>query len=332
MKLQQRFSLIKEASAPIAGWFILSVSLRRGLLRWRSTLSLTVMALPAILILLVLAYLPMAGIIVAFKNYMPYRGIFNSDWVGFQNFHFLFGTDQTWQITRNTVLMNLIFIVTGTLVALGIALLFNEIRDSSRVLFKIYQSAIFFPYFISWVIVGSFVSALLNHDSGVINRLLGSLHLPVIDWYASPQYWPLILTIVFLWKNVGFSALIYLSGIVAIDPEYYEAAQLDGASKWQQVRYITLPLLKPLIILLVILALGGIFHGDFGLFFMATGDHSALYPTTDVIDTYVYRALIKLDDFGMSSAAALYQAVVGCILVVLANWIVRCIDPDKAIF
>ncbi len=230
--------------------------------------------------------------------------------------------------------MNTLFIIFGTLAALGIALLLNEIRDTTRWKFlpTIYQSVIFFPYLISYVLVSYFIYALLNGNTGMVNHLLAALHLPTVDWFGSPQYWPAILTLVYLWKNVGFTTIIFLAGMVSISPEYYEAARLDGANGWQQVRYITLPLLKPLIILVVLLAIGRIFFADFGLFFQVPNNQPALYPTTDVIDTYVYRALITLDDVGMSSAAGLYQSTVGFILIFTANWFVRRIDPDQAAF
>ncbi|HEY0756011.1 MAG TPA: ABC transporter permease subunit [Ktedonobacteraceae bacterium] len=301
----------------------------------RSTnLSLLLMAVPGIVVLLVMAYIPMAGVLIAFKNYLPFEGFFGSAWVGLENFRFLFSTDETRIITYNTLFMNSLFIIFGTGFSLAIALLLNQVRDRSRFKFlpKIYQSVIFFPYLISYVLVSYFVLAMFNYDDGTINHVLIVLHLQPIDWYGSPQYWPVILTLTYLWKNAGFTAIIYLAGMVAISPEYYEAARLDGASGWQQVWYITLPLIKPLIILTVLLAIGRIFYADFGLFFQVTNNRSALYPTTDVIDTYVYRALITLDNVGMSSAAGLYQSAIGFFLIFTANWFVRRIDPDQAAF
>jgi len=290
------------------------------------------MALPGIIVLLVFAYLPMAGVLIAFKNFLPYQGFFGSAWVGFDNFRFLFGSSTAWHITSNTLFMNSIFIVSNTVVCLVVALLFNEIRDSSKFLSKIYQSVIFFPYLISYVLVSYFIFALLNGDTGMLNHWLSMWHIPTIDWYSSPQYWPAILTLVYLWKSVGFGSIIFLAGMVAISPEYYEAAQLDGANGWQRIRFITLPLLRPLIILTVLLAIGRIFYADFGLFFQVPRNQPLLYPATDVIDTFVYRALITLDDVGMSSAAGLFQSVVGFVLIFTANWFVRRIDPDQAAF
>lgn len=298
----------------------------------RINIALVTMALPGIVVLLVLSYLPMFGILIAFKNYIPYLGFFGSSWVGLDNFRFLFGSGSAWQITYNTLFMNSLFIISNTILCLIVALLLNEARASNKILSSIYQSVIFFPYLVSYVLVSYFVFALLNGDTGMINHWLIAFHIAPIDWYSSPQYWPTILTLVYLWKSVGFGTIIYLAGIVAISPEYYEAAQLDGANKWQQIRYITLPLLKPLIILTILLAIGRIFYADFGLFFQVPRNQPLLYPATNVIDTFVYRALITLDDVGMSSAAGFFQSMVGFVLILTANWFVRRIDPDQAAF
>lgn len=306
------------------------VSRRRSF--WQRHATLLLMGLPALLLLLVFNYIPMAGLVLAFENYHPFEGIFGSPWVGLNNFQFLFMSQDAWRITFNTVFMNAIFIVVDLVVSLGVALLLNEIRDRSRILSKFYQSVVFFPYFISYVIVGYFVFALLNADNGLVDHLLTNMGLPAIDWYSSPQYWRVILTIVQVWKNAGFWIIVYLAGIIAINPEYYEAARIDGAGKWQQIRWITLPTLSPLIIINILFAIGSIFHGDFGLFFQATGNNPLLYPTTDVIDTYVYRSLIQLGNVGMAAAAGFYQAIVCFILVLFANWIVRRVDAEKALF
>lgn len=305
---------------------------RKRISNRRTNIALITMALPGILILLLLAYLPMGGIVIAFENFFPYEGIFGSPFIGFTNFGFLFGSGTAYQITYNTLYMNSLFIIFGTLSALGIALLINEICDKSKVMVKFYQSAIFFPFLISYILVSYFVYALLNDNNGMVNHLLISFHMQPIQWYASPQYWPTILVLVNLWKTVGMSTMIYLAGMVAINPEFYEAARLDGANKWQQIRFVTLPLMRPLIILLVLLAIGKIFYADFGLFYLVTRNQAVLYSTTDVIDTFVYRALTSLDDLGMSSAAGLYQSSIGFILILLANFLVRRIDPDQAAF
>ncbi len=298
----------------------------------RKNATLLLMAAPGLLCLLVFSYIPMFGLVIAFKDYRVYQGILGSSWVGLQYVRFLFSTQDALRATFNTLFMNAAFIAVGLVVSLSLAILINEIREQSPRFAKIYQSTLFFPYFLSWVIVGYFVFALLNTDSGMLDKLLAHFGIQPIDWYASPQYWPVILILVYLWKSAGFGCVIYLAGIVSINPEYYEAAKIDGASWWQQIRYITLPLLKPIIIITTLLAIGRIFYADFGLFFQVPRDSSLLYPTTDVIDTYVYRSLTTLGDVGMSSAAGFYQAVVGFVLVLASNWLVRRTDPEKAVF
>lgn len=294
--------------------------------------ALLLMTLPGMLLLFIFAYLPMIGIVIAFKDYRAVDGIWGSRWIGFENFRYLFGTEDARRITFNTLFMNSIFIITILLGSLGIAFLLDEVRDNNKWLAKFYQSSLFFPYLLSYVVINYFVFAFLNTDNGVLNHFLGGFGISPIHWYESPQYWPVILTIVNLWKGAGFWSIVYLAGIIAINPEYYEAARIDGAGKWQQIRYITLPLLKPLIIINVLLSIGRIFYADFGLFFLVPRDSPQLYPTTQVIDTYVYHTLTALGDVGMSSAAGVYQAIIGFLLVLGANWIVRRTEPDKALF
>jgi putative aldouronate transport system permease protein len=250
--------------------------------------------------------------------------------VGFDNFRFLFGTDTAWRITRNTLLMNSLFITTSTVASLVIALLMNEVYTSW--LSKYYQTMLFFPYFISWVIVSYFVFGFLNGETGIANQALMALGLDKIEWYREPSYWPAILTSAHLWNGMGFGSIVYLAGMLSIDTAYYEAAKIDGANKFQQIRYITLPLIAPLITILVLLAIGRIFNADFGLFFFVPRDNPMLYSTTDVIDTFVYRSLVQLGDISMAAAAGFYQSVVGFVLVVLANWLVRRINPDNSLF
>ncbi|MEP7189270.1 MAG: ABC transporter permease subunit, partial [Roseiflexaceae bacterium] len=207
---------------------------------------------------------------------------------------------------------------------------YYEIIDTF--LARIYQSILFFPYFVSYVIVGYFVYIFLSSDSGVVNNLLGQLGQKPVNWFGQPGYWPIILVLVNLWHNIGYYTIIYLAGLIAINPEYYEAARLDGANKWQEVRYIMLPLIRPLIIINMLLAIGRIFFANFDLFINATRQQGALLPTTDVIDTYVFRTLTALGNFNMASAAGFFQAIAGFGLVVLANWIVRRFDADQALF
>ena len=296
----------------------------------KTNLSLLSMSLPGIILLFVFAYLPMLGIVIAFKDYRFNLGILGSEWVGFQNFHFLFGTDAAFRITRNTLLMNLLFISTTTVCALAVAILMNEAYRSR--MSKYYQTMLFFPYFISWVIVSYFVFAFLNGQTGLVNQWVDILGLDRIAWYRSPGYWPVILVLANLWNGIGFSSIIYLAGILGISPELFEAAKIDGAGKLQQIRYITLPMLYPMIIILTLLAIGRIFHADFGLFFFLPRDNPLLYSTTDVIDTFVYRSLVELGEISMAAAAGFYQSFVGFLLVVGANWVVRRVNEDYALY
>jgi len=320
-----------EASAGRQSWLKRLLTALLGRKRERRTnLTLLTMALPGLILIFIFAYLPMVGLVIAFKDYRFSEGIWGSQWVGFENFRFLFGTDTAWRVTRNTLLMNGLFIVTGTVVSLTIAILLNEVFTSW--LARYYQTMLFFPYFISWVIVSYFVFGFLNVNNGLLNQLFIALGLKPISWYRSPEYWPVILTLSHLWNSVGFGSIIYLAGILGISPEYYEAAKIDGAAKWQQIRYITLPMLLPLIIILVLLSIGRIFYADFGLFFFVPRDTPLLYPTTDVIDTFVYRSLVELGNISMAAAAGFYQSIVGFVLVLLANWIVRKINRDYSLF
>jgi len=273
----------------------------------------------------------MFGVFIAFKNVDYAKGIFGSPWVGFDNFKYLFKTSDAYNITRNTILYNGTFIVLSTALAIMIAILLNEVKN--RYMARIFQSLILLPYLISFVIVGYLGLSMLDTGNGLLNRLLESwFGAKAISWYTEPQYWPYILTAVYLWKSVGYSTVIYLASIIGIDQEYYEAATIDGAGKWRQIRSITVPLIMPTIVILTLLAIGRIFYSDFGLFYQVPLNSGPLIPTTDVIDTYVYRGLINTGDIGMSAAAGLYQSLVGFILVLLSNYIVRKKDPEKALF
>lgn len=296
----------------------------------RKNLPFLLMGAPGFLLLLVFSYLPMFGVVIAFKNYKAVQGIWGSAWVGLKNFAFLFGTPAWQHITFNTLFLNTLFIITGLIGAVGLALLLNEVRWKLGT--RIYQTMIFFPFIISWVIVGYFSFALLNFETGVVNSVVRAVGGEPIAWYNSPQYWPTILTVTNLWKGVGYGSVIYLAAMLGINQEYYEAAMLDGANKLQQIRYITLPALVPIMIITTLLAIGRIFYADFGMFFYVTRDSPLLYPTTDVIDTYVFRALRVNADIGMAAATGLYQSVVGFILVLVSNWVVKRIDPERSLF
>ena len=292
------------------------------------------MMLPALIFLLINNYLPMLGLILAFKSYNFTDGIFRSPWSGLTNFRFLFETPDAWRITRNTVGYNFLFIILGLFFTVFFAITLNEIVQKK--LSKTFQTVLLFPYFLSWVVV-AYVGYALMHTGSSSTGFLNSTILPLlgikpVDWYSTPQVWPFILPVVNLWKGVGYGTVIYMAALTGFDQQLYEAAVIDGASKWKQIKHITLPLLQPLMIILTIFAIGSIFRSDFGLFYQFTLNQGAIMDATNVIDTYVFRALMDTNDFGLSSAAGLYQSIVGFILIMLANWTIRKIDPEKALF
>lgn len=291
---------------------------------------LLLLALPAIVFIFIFKYTTMAGVLIAFKNFKYNKGFWGSDWVGFRNFKFFFTSQDAWRVTRNTVGMNLVFIALGLITSVAIAIMLFEI--SRKILVRTYQTAMIFPNFISWVVAGYMFYAFFNVQYGIFNGFLDKLGLEPIHWYSKPEYWPFILAFASIWKGAGWGSVIYFASLVGIDPQYFEAAEIDGAKKLQIIRYITLPFLKPLMIILTILAIGGIFSADFGMFYNLARDIGPLYPTTDVIDTYVYRALRVNGDIGMSSAVGLYQSAVGFVLVFATNLIVRKISPENSLF
>lgn len=294
-------------------------------------LPLFLMMLPGIVYLLINNYIPMAGIIIAFKKLNFSKGIFASPWAGLENFKFLFDSPDAWIITRNTLLYNVAFILVNMVVGIAIAILICEVRNTK--LKKLYQSAILLPFLMSMVILSYIVYALLSSENGLINNtVLPALGISTIQWYQQPEYWPFILVIANCWKGVGYGCLIYIASLVGIDPSFYEAARLDGASKWQEITKITLPCLVPTIITLLLLSIGRIFYSDFGLFYQVPMNSGVLFPTTNVIDTYVYRALVEQGNISMSSAAGVYQSLVGFAVVMFSNWIVRRVDKDQALF
>lgn len=292
---------------------------------------LFLLMLPGIIYLLINNYAEMFGIIIAFKNYNFADGILGSKWSGFENFRYLFATHDAFVMTRNTLGYNALFIAANLILAVGLAIILNEVRNNFARRF--YQSAVLLPYFLSWVIVAYLAYSLLNPESGLVNRyILKAFGIEGIQWYLESKYWPFILPIVNAWKGVGFGSIIYISAMAGIDLEYYEAATIDGASKLQQVRFITIPLLIPTMVIMTILAIGRIFYSDFGLFWQLPMSSGVLTPTTQTIDTYVFNSLRVIGDIGMSSAAGFYQAVVGFILVLSTNFIVRRISPENALF
>lgn len=297
---------------------------------FKKYLPVYLMALPGLIYLFINNYMPLPGLVLAFKNFNAKKGIFGSDWVGFRNFKFLFAIKDAFVITRNTIGYNVIFIIVNTVAAIAIAIILSEMRSRLK---KFYQSVILLPYMISMVIVSYLVFAFLSTENGFINNsILKPLGMETIAWYVEKKFWPFILVFVNLWKVIGYNCIVYMSAIIGFDRGYYEAAAIDGAGKWQQITRITLPLLKPTIIMMTLLAVGRIFYSDFGLFYQVPQNSGPLYPVTNTIDTYVYRGLLELGDINMSAAAGLYQSFVGFILVFGSNLIVRKIDPDSALF
>ncbi len=274
----------------------------------RKTITLTLMALPAAALLFIFSYVPIVGLIIAFKDYRYNLGSLGSEWVGFKNFEFFFKSNDAWRVLRNTIGLNALFIGITLIISVALALMMNEI--CSRITIKVVQTIMFFPYFMSWVVVGYLLYAYLHHDYGLLNQILNFFGPESISWYAGAQYWPFILTFMYARKMAGYYAVVYYAGLMGIDDTYYEAAALDGASRWQMVWKITLPLLRSVIIVMVILQIGRIMYADFGLFFNLTRDQGALYAMTDVLDTYIYRALRVTGNIGISSAVGCFQAVV----------------------
>lgn len=277
--------------------------------------------------------MPLYGLQLAFKQFSYKKGINGSPWIGLKNFKFLFASEDAYIMVRNTLCYNILWIFIGVVLGITVAILFNEI--TGKLAKKFYQTAILLPYLMSMVVVAYLVYAYFAADTGLINNaiikgLLGKEK--GISWYMEGKYWPFILTFVQQWKQIGFGMLLYLSTLLGIDKAYYEAAMLDGATRWQQIRMITLPLLKPTIIMLVILNLGQVFRSDFGLFYQVPMNQGALYSTTQTIDTYVFRALLVNNNFGMSAAASFLQSIVGFIFIVSANAIVRKLDKNSSLF
>ncbi|MHA7965996.1 ABC transporter permease [Paenibacillus sp. CAU 1782] len=289
------------------------------------------MIIPGVIYLFINNYLPMLGLMIAFKDVNFAKGILASDWIGFKNFEYLFKTEDAWIITRNTLLYNITFIILNLVIAVGIAVLLNEVKK--KVAARFYQSIVLIPYLISMVIVGYLALAMLSGETGFINKqILPLFGIDPISWYSEPKHWPVILVIVNIWKNAGYLCIIYLAAIIGIDPEYYEAATIDGAGKWRQITHIMIPLIMPVITIMTLLQIGRIFYSDFGLFYQVPLNTGELLSTTNVVDTYVYRALINLGDIGMSSAAGLYQSIVGFVLVLLFNYVVSKRNRDNALF
>ena len=289
------------------------------------------MMLPGFIYLIINNYIPMAGIVIAFKKYNVKKGIFGSDWVGLSNFEYLFGTQDSLIIIRNTLLYNISFIIVNMVVGVILAIMITDVLNKK--MRKIYQSSILIPFTISIVVVSYIVFAFLSQENGMLNKsILPFWGREAVNWYSEPKYWPGILIFVNCWKGVGYGTLLYIAAIVGIDKGFYEAARLDGASKWQEIRYITLPLIQPTVVTLLLLGIGRIFYSDFGLFYQVPQNSGALFSVTNTIDTYVYRALISSGGIGRSSAAGVFQSIVGFVLVMISNWVTKKLSPENAIF
>jgi putative aldouronate transport system permease protein len=307
------------------------IEMRTGLLyRMRSKKALLFMIAPAVIYFLLFSYVPMAGIVLAFKQYRYDLGILGSPWVGLDNFKFFFMTGDAFRVTRNTLLYNAAFILINNGLQIIVAIFMAEI--GSKLFRKTAQTVMFLPYFLSWVVVGAVAYNLFNYEHGTVNTLLRTLHIPELDIYTTTEYWKYILVFFSAWKAVGYGAVFYMASILSIDRETYEAAEIDGANVFQRIRYITLPSLRPTITILVLLAIGGIFRGDFGLFYQLVGNNGLLYETTDVIDTYVYRSLLVNNEIGMSSAIGFYQSILCFVTIMVTNFLVRKSDKDNALF
>lgn len=289
------------------------------------------MLLPALAYIIVNNYIPMAGVFIAFKKINFVKGIFASPWCGFDNFKFLFKTKDAWLMTKNTLLYNLAFIVVGTVMAIIVAIMLSEVKNAHYQ--KAVQTCLTIPALISMVIVSYLVYGFLSTDNGFINNtILPLFGKAPVSWYTEKAPWPFIFVFINLWKGIGMSSILYLSTIIGIDSVLYESASLDGATKLQQIRYITLPMIKPTVILLTLMSIGKILNSDFGLFYQVPMNSGPLYSVTTTIDTYVYKGLMVDGNMSLSSAANFYQSMVGFVLVLLSNWIVKKVDKESALF
>lgn len=291
---------------------------------------LYLLALPGMIWFFIFAYLPMGGIVIAFQDFKAVKGITGSEFVGLRNFRFFFQSGDWVRIVSNTLFLNALFIVFNMITAVAIAIMITEL--GGKWFKKIAQSIMIFPHFLSWTVVAMFVMAFVATDGGFINQILSLFGLESIQFLSSPQYWPLILVLLNIWHGAGFGSIVYMAAISGINPDIYESASIDGASRFQKIRFITLPLLKPTVVLLLILAVGGIFNGNFGMIYAIIGRNPPLYPTTDVIDTYLFRAMMDLGDMSMSAAIGFMQSLIGFILVLTVNYVARKFAPESAIF
>lgn len=292
--------------------------------------ALFVMIAPATIFVIIMMYLPMSGLVMAFKNYRYDLGVFGSEWSGLTNFKFLFASGTGWLITKNTILYNLLNLITSQLLSVVLAVFITEINN--KIFKKVTQSIIFLPYFISWVIVGVFIFNIFNYETGLLNGILGFFGIDPVNVYGMPGVWPFIICLFNAWKWCGYNSVIYIAAITAVDQEIYEAAGIDGANIFQRIWYITLPNIKPTIITMLLLQIGRILRGDFEMFYQIVGNNGQLFNATDVIDTYVFRSLMAGSSLGQTAAASLYQSVVCFVIIIIVNAVVKKIDSDYALF
>ena len=322
--------MIETPSAP-------SVPAQRSALpvkqRKRIDILLYLIALPGILFFLIFSYSPMFGIVVAFKNFDIMKGIFDSPWSGLNNFRFFFTSNDAPHVIFNTLFLNILFIAATTFCSVWLAILLNEIR--LKTFKRVVQSVLLLPYFMSWVVISMMVQQILNGLAGnpaLLNQWLSAIGIHGLNWFYEPGVWPMILTVIKVWQAAGYISIIYLAAITSIPEDVYEAARIDGASSAQVALQITFPLLIPTVLIMLLLSIGGIFHGDFGMIYSIIGDNGTLFPSTDVIDTYVFRALRLNGDLGMAAAVGLFQSAIGFVLVVFVNWIARRYNDNVALF
>ncbi|MEG0285735.1 MAG: ABC transporter permease subunit [Vagococcus sp.] len=297
--------------------------------------ALILMAIPGFIWFIFFFYIPVLANVVAFKDFKIspdgfIASLTQSPWVGLDNFKFLFASSDAWLITRNTILYNVVFLAFNLFFAVAFAIVMSELRNKKLV--KVYNTMSLLPYFLSWVVISYFVYAFLSPDKGILNQWLTQNGGLAVQWYTDPTWWPLIFVVLNVWKSLGYNSIIYYASVMGIDPTYYEAAMVDGASKWQQIKNVTIPQLLPMMSILLILNIGGIFKADFGMFYNVPRQSGALYEVTSVLDTYIYNGLTTTGDLGMTAAAGLYQSLVGCILLIGANMVVRKMDPDSSLF
>ncbi len=290
---------------------------------------LLLLSLPALLYVTIMSYIPMPGIVLAFKKFNYAKGIFGSDWVGFDNFGFLFHSGDLFRLTFNTIAYNVVFMITGMIAQIAAAVILSEIRG--KYFKKVSQTLLLLPYFLTWVVVGAICYNIFG-SYGVINGFITAGGGEKIAFMNMPNIWPVLFIIFNIWKGLGYGAVVYLAAITGLDQEMFEAAEIDGANVWQRVWHLTIPCIKPTVIVMVLLNLSRVMQGNFQMFYNLTGNNPLLYKTTDILDTYVYRALMSTQNFSVSGAVGLYQGVVGFVIIVVFNQIIRKLSPENALF